>query len=252
MRIFLDDRLGKEFLAYCETIRQRLKSLGRELESKEKLFQLTLQSWRTYHDLFEKLERWLKEGDEILRRPSSEEKFQHFASIDRWAVIHKELHQAMEYLISVCDQEIVTQLQNRVLFLNRRWKETIDEFQHFQHDELIRKKRDEFYSARTNILETLEKIIQEIQQNLPCSAKALKEQENRLIVSFRLSIFVSKKTFFFGDFLGRPIGFTNGSKHNSSVNRFESTNRSGHWRSECRQRNEIVVRQLFKSFCSSR
>lgn len=169
-------------------IRQRLKSIGIELTSKEKLLQMTLESWKVYHELFEKLERWLSEGEQILRRPSTEEKNEHFSQLDRWKEIHKKLGAAMESLIAVCDQEIVTQLQNRLLFVNRRWKETIEAFQQFQRDQSIRQKRDEFYTARTNILETLEKILQEIQQNFSCSSRTLKEQENRLIVSLRFLI----------------------------------------------------------------
>lgn len=50
-------------------------------------------------------------------------------------------------------------------------------------DESIKKKREEFYTARTNILDTLERIDREIQEYLPCTTKALKDQENLLYVN---------------------------------------------------------------------
>jgi hypothetical protein len=92
--------------------------------------------------------------------------------------------------MSVCDDEIVVFLQNKLLFINRRWKEIIDTAHQFEHEQAIKKKRDEFYLAHTNILEILEKIDQEIQAHLPCTTKALKEQENRLYVRIKHFIFL--------------------------------------------------------------
>ncbi|CAF4994038.1 unnamed protein product, partial [Rotaria sp. Silwood1] len=107
----------------------------------------------------------------------------YFANINRWAETHEKLRIAMESLISVCDNEIVATLQKKLLFINRRWKEVLDRIQQFEHGESIKKKRDEFYAGRSNILDTLDKIDAEIQSYLPCTTKALKDQENRLYVS---------------------------------------------------------------------
>ena len=85
-------------------------------------------------------------------------------------------------MISVCNDKEKGALEQKLLLINRQWKEMIENFDNAQHEESIRKKRDEFYSVRTNILETLEKIHREIQETLPCTIKALKEQEDRLYV----------------------------------------------------------------------
>ena len=85
--------------------------------------------------------------------------------------------------MSVCDDDIVASLYKKFLFINRRWKEIVDAVQQFQHDEAVKKKRDEFYASRSNILDTLDKIDGEIQAYLLCTTKALKDQENRLYVS---------------------------------------------------------------------
>ena len=53
-----------------------------------------------------------------------------------------------------------------------------------------KKKRDEFYAARSNILDTLDKIDREIKDHLPCTTKALKEQENRLYVRIKQCLFL--------------------------------------------------------------
>lgn len=87
--------------------------------------------------------------------------------------------------MSVCDSEIAANLRNKLLFINRRWKDVFDSVQEIEHDQIMQKKREEFYTARSGILETLEKIDREIQACLPCTTKALKEQETRLYVSAR-------------------------------------------------------------------
>ena len=87
--------------------------------------------------------------------------------------------------MSVCDDEIVASLRNKLLFINRRWKDTHDLVEEIEHDETIRKQRDEFYSGRSNILDALDKIDREIQDYLPCTIKALREQEDCLYVSRR-------------------------------------------------------------------
>ena len=84
--------------------------------------------------------------------------------------------------MSVCDDEYVSVLHNKLLFINRRWKEIIESVQQFKHDDLIKKKRDDFYTGRAKLLDTLDKIDREMQDYLPCTTKALKEQENRLYV----------------------------------------------------------------------
>jgi hypothetical protein len=92
----------------------------------------------------------------------------------------------------LCNEEIAASLEKKFLFINRRWKEIIDQIKQVTHDESIKKKRHEFYDARLNILDTLDKIDREIQDYLPCTTKALKEQENRLYVR-------RKKKFFFSE-----------------------------------------------------
>jgi len=95
------------------------------------------------------------------------------------------LRLAIEHLISVCDEEYAAVLRNRLLFINRRWKEIVESVQQFKHDESIKKKRDEFYAGRAKLLDTLDKIDREMQDYLPCTTKALKEQENRLYVRIK-------------------------------------------------------------------
>jgi tRNA isopentenyl-2-thiomethyl-A-37 hydroxylase MiaE len=110
--------------------------------------------------------------------------------MNRWAQTHEKLSIAIQALISVCEDEISAFLHNKLLFINRRWKEIFDTAQQFEHDETIKKKRDEFYAARSNILDTLDKIDREIKEHLPCTIKALKEQENRLYVIFLFQFFI--------------------------------------------------------------
>ena len=84
--------------------------------------------------------------------------------------------------MSVCDDEHAIVLRNKLLFINRRWKEIIESIQQFKHDESIKIKRDEFYAGRAKLLDTLDRIDREMQEHLPCTTRALKEQENRLFV----------------------------------------------------------------------
>ena len=105
-----------------------------------------------------------------------------FVHIDDWAQTHENLGAAMQMLMSVCTDDLVVMLREQLLLINRQWKDTTESAQGFKHDDSIKKKRDEFTAARTNVLETLERIDRELQEPLPCSAKALKEQENRLFV----------------------------------------------------------------------
>ncbi|CAF5122465.1 unnamed protein product, partial [Rotaria magnacalcarata] len=103
-----------------------------------------------------------------------------FSNVEHWAQIHDELRLAIERLLSVCDDEHSVVLHNKLLFINRRWKEVIESVHQFKHDESIKKKRDEFYGGRAKLLDTLDRIEREMQDYLPCTMKTLKEQENRL------------------------------------------------------------------------
>lgn len=102
--------------------------------------------------------------------------------MDHWSQIHEKLSLAIERLISVCNEELVTALHSKLLFMNRRWKEVVESVQQFKHDESVKKKRDEFYAGRAKLLDTLERIDREIQEYLPCTMNTLKDQENRLYV----------------------------------------------------------------------
>ncbi|CAM4782634.1 unnamed protein product, partial [Rotaria magnacalcarata] len=177
-----DDQTSKGFNAYCECVRKTLKSAALDLKTKEHMLQETLDNWKVYLSSYDQLERWLNEGDQVLQR-SSQEKLAYFANINHWAETHEKLRIAIESLMSVCDDEIVAGLHKKFLFINRRWKEIFDRVHQFEHDESIKKKRDEFYAGRSNILDTLDKIDAEIQTYLSCTVKALKEQENRLYVT---------------------------------------------------------------------
>jgi hypothetical protein len=77
-----DDKTAKEFLAYCENVRKILKSASTNLKSVDHLLQETLENWKTYHSLFDQLEKWLAEGEQILLR-SAEEKLVTFRSLSK-------------------------------------------------------------------------------------------------------------------------------------------------------------------------
>jgi hypothetical protein len=110
--------------------------------------------------------------------------------MNRWEQIHEKLCIAIQRLIAVCNEEIVAVLEKKFLFINRRWKEISDLVKQVSQDESIKKKRQEFFTASSSIVETLDKIDREIREYLPCTTKALKEQENRLYVSEnRISLF---------------------------------------------------------------
>ncbi len=110
--------------------------------------------------------------------------------MNRWEQIHEKLCIAIQRLMTVCNEEIVAVLEKKFLFINRRWKEISDLVKQVSQDESIKKKRQEFFTASSSIVETLDKIDREIREYLPCTTKALKEQENRLYVSGnRISLF---------------------------------------------------------------
>jgi hypothetical protein len=90
---------------------------------------------------------------------------------------------ALQSLIAVCNQPLVVILQDRLLFINRRWKDFIEAVQQLKYDQCLNQKRDEFDSVRTNLIERLEKVEREIHETQPCTSKTLKEQENRLLVN---------------------------------------------------------------------
>ncbi|CAF3804026.1 unnamed protein product [Adineta steineri] len=174
-----DERVAKEFHAYCENIRKILKSAVVDLKTKEHILQETLDNWKIYQNSYDQLKKWLTEGEQILQR-SLEEKLNYFANINHWSQTHEKLHKAIEYLMSVCDDEISANLRNKLLFINRRWIDIYNCVQTIEHDQTLEKKRNEFYTGRTNILDALDKIDREIKDYLPCTIKALKEQDNRL------------------------------------------------------------------------
>ncbi len=68
-----DDRTAKEFQAYCEDVRKTLKSATVDFKTSEHLLQETLNNWKIYHNSYDQLDKWLAEGEQILRR-STEEK----------------------------------------------------------------------------------------------------------------------------------------------------------------------------------
>ncbi|CAF1663438.1 unnamed protein product, partial [Adineta ricciae] len=174
-----DDRTAKEFHAYSDNIRKTLKSAVVDLKTKEHLLQETLDNWKVYQNSYEQLKVWLNEGEQILQR-SSDEKLTYFANFNRWSQTHEQLHKAIEYLMSVCDNEIAANLRNKLLFINRRWKDICDLVEELERDQTMQKKREEFLATRASILDALETIDRELQHHPECTIKALKEQENRL------------------------------------------------------------------------
>ncbi|CAF1553927.1 unnamed protein product, partial [Adineta steineri] len=68
-----DERIAKEFHAYCENIRKILKSAVVDLKTKEHILQETLDNWKIYQNSYDQLKKWLTEGEQILQR-SLEEK----------------------------------------------------------------------------------------------------------------------------------------------------------------------------------
>ena len=109
--------------------------------------------------------------------------------MEHWSSIYEKLRNSIERLIPVTTEEISQSLHNRLLFLNRRWKEVVESVQQFQHGESIRRKREEFYAGRGKLLDVLNRIENDIHERVSCSTRVLKDQENRLYVrieKFRL------------------------------------------------------------------
>lgn len=114
--------------------------------------------------------------------------------MDHWTSIYEKLRTSIERLIPVSTDEISHNLHNKLLFLNRRWKEIVESVHQFQQNESIRTKRDEFYSGRSKLLEILNRIENDIHERISCSTRVLKDQENRLYVRFEK---MKKKFVFF-------------------------------------------------------
>ncbi|CAF3109668.1 unnamed protein product, partial [Rotaria sp. Silwood2] len=51
-----------------------MKNFNIDLKTKENMLQETINNWKIYYNLYDSLEKWLNEGEHVLRR-SSEEKF---------------------------------------------------------------------------------------------------------------------------------------------------------------------------------
>jgi len=71
-QLLLDDNVSRNFTTYCDNIRKTIKSLTIDLRSKEHMLQETIENWRIYHNLYETFEKWLIDGEQILRRSSDE------------------------------------------------------------------------------------------------------------------------------------------------------------------------------------
>ena len=54
-------------------LRRTVKAMASDLKSKEQMLQETINDWKVYHSSYELLEKWLNEGEHVLRR-SAEEK----------------------------------------------------------------------------------------------------------------------------------------------------------------------------------
>ncbi|CAF1393388.1 unnamed protein product [Rotaria sordida] len=67
-----DDHISREFNAYCENIRKTMKNFNIDLKTKENMLQETINNWKIYHNLYDSLEKWLNEGEHVLRRSSDE------------------------------------------------------------------------------------------------------------------------------------------------------------------------------------
>ncbi|CAF1053347.1 unnamed protein product [Adineta ricciae] len=214
-----DDERAREYQMYCDKIRRTAKTVSTDLESKQHLLEETISSWRIYHELYDSLEDWLSKGEHMLGQ-TSEEKNNYFANIDYWSEIHKKVHAAIDRLISFCNDEYARMLRDKLLFINRRWKEVTESVHQFRHDESIKKKRDDFYSGRAKLLDTLDKIDREMQECLPCTAKALKSQENRLydaqaeLEMFNQTVQVLSKL---SQTIARESGESNGSTEMNSL-----------------------------------
>jgi hypothetical protein len=68
-----DDRTSKEFNAYCDEVRKTLKSAAIDFDSQQHMLQETMNNWKIYESSYDPLDKWLAEGEQILRR-SPEEK----------------------------------------------------------------------------------------------------------------------------------------------------------------------------------
>lgn len=133
----------------------------------------------------------------------------------------------MQLLISVCNEEIAAKLKENLLFINRRWKELSDSVKQFNQDQSIKANLEQFYTTSSNIVETIEKIDREIQEYLPCTTKALKEQETRLYVRTNDCFSLSRDSFVHD--LESPIRTRYTRKKHRSLIEIKSKHRPREW-----------------------
>lgn len=69
---FSDERASKDFQTYCENIRRTVKIMGVDLKAKEELLEELIHHWKVFLNNYETLEKWLQEGEYVLRRSSDE------------------------------------------------------------------------------------------------------------------------------------------------------------------------------------
>ena len=158
------------------------KKISVEIKSIQSMFEEGIDKWKCYNACLDVLTAWITEGEAVMNG-SMEDKQQHFSELPEMEEKHKLMNDSANFLIETTKEPIAAEIKQTVLMINRRFKDLVDGFHHFQQVEVIGRARQNYGEGVQRISEWLKSAEELLVQEVPCVHTSLKDHLQDMDVS---------------------------------------------------------------------
>ncbi|XP_022095661.1 nesprin-1-like [Acanthaster planci] len=159
---------------------QKKRNLTVEITSIQTMLESVIEHWQCYTTNVGLFQPWLEEAEKVLQRGDQATKMEYFCELSTWLDRHTAMNESGNFLIETCQETVSLSIQQQLLLINRRWKETFEPAKVYMKSNESEKLHQEFTSRVVSLNAWLDKAEACAMRPVECHYSVIKEHVQQL------------------------------------------------------------------------
>ncbi|XP_038074821.1 nesprin-1-like [Patiria miniata] len=165
---------------FLSDMKQKKRNLTVEITSIQSMLESVIEHWQCYTTNVGSFQPWLEEAEKVLQRGDQTTKMDYFSELSVWLDRHTAMNESGNFLIETCHEAASLSIQQQLLLINRRWKETFEPAKVYMKSNESEKLHQEFTSRVVSLNVWLDKAEKCVLQPVECHYSVIKEHVQQL------------------------------------------------------------------------
>ncbi|XP_031632357.1 nesprin-1 isoform X5 [Contarinia nasturtii] len=157
----------------------RWKRVSRDLKCCQNILGEVVANWHRWNSCSDEFEGWLCLAEDKIRA-SEDERLEFFQDISLWKNKYQEMHDIVNFLIAICEPEIVNELRDKFQQLTLRFDKIYASTKQYVHSSDILRNKQEYRQSSEKLAAWLNKAESLLSKQIPCTTKSIADHSTQI------------------------------------------------------------------------